>query len=292
MNRAPSPIPPSARGPPRSTSPFPQAPSYAGSQPGGYGGHGLDGPRSRAPSPMPQGPPGTAFPVSPRVPMSGVGEAPQLPAPEAFSRPANAAQSYTPFNIMKIQDMEQFYDQIPRMPLVLETHDVYHQDWIRFMNDLALAWAGKMPIPEFSRGGPPPKRSTLIADLIDLWNSSFFLTRRVEVVLYKGRERRSGANAGAVEYNLPGLGPEDSSDSSDSSDTSDSDDDRYPGYGRGMDLTESKRRRREKKEEKKRRKREKKLRKKAKELEKTYALYLTYIYPRDMPATGQHSYYV
>lgn len=313
MNRAPSPIPPSARGmPPRSTSPFPQVPSYAGSQHaprstspfpqvpsytgsqpgGGYGGHGFDGQRSRAPSPMP-GPPGTAFPTSPRVPMSGVGEAPQLPAPEAFSRPANAAQSYTPFNIMKIQDMEQFYDQIPRMPLVLETHDVYHQDWIRFMNDLALAWAGKMPIPEFSRGGPPPKRSTLIADLIDLWNSSFFLTRRVEIVLYKGRERRSGANAGAIEYNLPGLGPEDDSDSSDSSDSnSDSDDDRYPGYGRGMDLTESKRRRREKKEEKKRRKREKKFRKKAKELEKTYALYLTYIYPRDMPAAGQHSYYV
>lgn len=150
-----------------------------------------------------------------------------------------------------------------------------------------------MPIPEFSRGGPPPKRSTLIADLIDLWNSSFFLTRRVEIVLYKGRERRSGANAGAIEYNLPGLGPEDDSDSSDSSDSnSDSDDDRYPGYGRGMDLTESKRRRREKKEEKKRRKREKKFRKKAKELEKTYALYLTYIYPRDMPAAGQHSYYV
>jgi hypothetical protein len=189
---------------------------------------------------------------------------------------------------MKVQEMEQFYDQIPRMPLVLETHDVYHQDWIRFMNDLALAWAGKMPIPEFSRG-PPPKRSTLIADLIDLWNSSFFITRRVEVVLFKGRERRSGANAGAIDYNLPGLVHPDFSSDSSSESTSDSGSEphRYAGYGRGVD-PESRRRR---KEEKRRRKKEKKLRKKAKELEKTYALYLTYVHPRDMPGPAQHGYY-
>jgi len=62
------------------------------------------------------------------------GESLQLAAPEAFSRPPNAAQPYTPFNVMRIQDMDDFYDQIPRMPLVLDTHDVYHQDWIRFMN--------------------------------------------------------------------------------------------------------------------------------------------------------------
>jgi len=139
--RAPSPIPPS-RGPPlqRSTSPFPQARAPSPYLPPRVGsvyspGHGLEGqPRSRAPSPMP-GPPGVSFPSSPRMPsIPPSGDHQQLSAPEAFSRPANAAQSYTPFNIMKIQDMEQFYDQIPRMPLVLETHDVYHQDWIRFMN--------------------------------------------------------------------------------------------------------------------------------------------------------------
>jgi len=189
---------------------------------------------------------------------------------------------------MKIQEMEQFYDQIPRMPLVLETHDVYHQDWIRFMNDLALAWAGNMPIPEFSRG-PQPKRSTLVADLIDLWNASFFLTRRVEVVLYKGRERRSGANAGAVDYNLPGLHPDLSSDSSSSSDSeSEPEFDRYGGYSRGVDSAESRRRR---KEEKRRRRKERKLRKKAKELEKAYVLYLTYVHPRDMSGPAQHGYY-
>lgn len=138
--RAPSPIPPS-RGPmpQRSTSPFPRAPSpyFPQANSSVYpSGHVLEGQplsRSRAPSPMP-GLPGAAFPTSPRMPSSAVGGDQQLTAPEAFSRPANAAQSYTPFNTMKVQDMEQFYDQIPRMPLVLETHDVYHQDWIRFMN--------------------------------------------------------------------------------------------------------------------------------------------------------------
>ncbi|KAG9317645.1 hypothetical protein JVU11DRAFT_1856 [Chiua virens] len=291
MARAPSPIPPSRAPTLRSTSPFPRAPSPYNPPSNVYPtGHVLEGQsmsRSRAPSPMP-GVPG--FPSSPRMPTAVVGDPHQLTAPEAFSRPANAAQSYTPFNTMKIQEMEQFYDQIPRMPLVLETHDVYHQDWIRFMNDLALAWAGKMPLPEFARG-PPPKRSTLVADLIDLWNSSFFLTRRVEIVLFKGRERRSGANAGAIDYNLPGIHPDYSSDDSSSEESSsESDGDRYTGYGRGVDMTESRRRRREK-EEKRRRKKEKKLRKKAKELEKTYALYLTYLHPRDVPGSGQHGYY-
>lgn len=183
--------------------------------------------------------------------------------------------------------MDKFYDQIPRMPLVLDTHDVYHQDWIRFMNDLALAWAGKMPIHEFSRGGVPPKRSSLVADLINLWNDSFFRARRVEVILYKGRERRSGAHTGTLDNNLPMPDLDSDSDLSDSSSlSSESEDDRY--YTRGVDLAESKRRRREKKEEKKWRKKEKKLRKKVKERERQYALYLNYIAPRDMPVPGNY----
>jgi hypothetical protein len=34
---------------------------------------------------------------------------------------------------MKIQDMDDFYETMPRMPKVLVPHDVYHEDWIRFM---------------------------------------------------------------------------------------------------------------------------------------------------------------
>jgi hypothetical protein len=146
-----------------------------------------------------------------------------------------------------------------------------------------------MPIPEFSRGGVPPKRSTLIADLINLWNDSFFRARRVEVVLYKGRERRSGPHAGTVDSHLPMPVFDSDSDLSDSESSSSESDDGGGYYGRGMDLAESKRRRREMKEDKKRRKKEKKLRKKVKERERQYALYLTYVPPREMPAPGGHN---
>lgn len=56
-----------------------------------------------------------------------------LAAPEGFSRPPNLALPYTRFDTFKIQDMEDFYENIPKMPLVLQPHDVYHEDWIRFM---------------------------------------------------------------------------------------------------------------------------------------------------------------
>lgn len=320
--RAPSPYA-------RSTTPYARAPSpYGGGGAAGAAGvyprgHILEGQpmnRSRAPSPLvgaiglPGGGGGPAFPqpgipatgsVSPNIggmaPLSGPGgysghPQEQLAAPEGFSRPINAAQPYTPFDTMKIQDMDAFLDTIPKMPLVLQPHDVYHTDWIRFMQDLALSWAGKLPLPEFARNARAPKQSTLAADLIDLWNSSFFLVRGVEVVLYKGRQRRSGPNAGVIDRHLPTYGPDDSysdlssTDSSDSDDSGDSDDDRSRGayggeyglYGRQSagqmaDYGEARRRRRERKNEKKRRHKEKKMRKKAKERENKYALYLTYV---------------
>ncbi|KAI6047071.1 hypothetical protein EDC04DRAFT_2556651 [Pisolithus marmoratus] len=296
LSRAPSPLParapsPYAKPPPphlgRASSPY-LPPQGSQVYPPGHVMDGQPFPRSRAPSPMP-GPP-AAFPTSPRMPVSVATADQQLSVPDAFSRPANAAQPYTPFPVMKIQDMEQFYDQVPRMPLVLETHDVYHQDWIRFMTDLALAWAGKLPLPDLSRG-PPPRRSVLVADLVDLWNDSFFLPRRVEVILCKGHERRSGPNKGIIDYQLPGFDADYDSDDISSSTSSDSESDTYPGYGRGVELGESKRRIREK-VEKKLRKKEKRARRKAKEREKTYALYLTYVPPRDPVLSGVHGYYV
>jgi hypothetical protein len=158
--RAPSPYA-------RSTTPYARAPSpYAAGGVGGGGGSGvyprghiLEGQlmdRSRAPSPNPGGVPlpgggGPTFPqpgiptaggVSPNIggmtSLAGPGGYPaqqqeQLAAPEGFSRPINAAQPYTPFDTMKIQDMDAFLDNMPKMPLVLQPHDVYHSDWIRFM---------------------------------------------------------------------------------------------------------------------------------------------------------------
>ncbi|KAJ7667718.1 hypothetical protein DFH06DRAFT_1183374 [Mycena polygramma] len=218
----------------------------------------------------------------------------QLAAPEGFSRPINAAQAFTPFEKMKVQEMDELIHTAPRimMPAVLSTHDVYSSDWNRMIQDLCLAWTGRLPAP-----GRAQKKTTLAADLIDLWNVSFFFPRGVEVVLYKGRERRSGPSAGLVDIHLSTYENDDSSSSSSSSEDSDSDG--YPSaagfmYGQQAfapsqgpmpEVLEQRRRRREVKAEKKRRRKEKKARRKAKAREKQYALYLTCV-PIGGPATA------
>ncbi|KAI9001290.1 hypothetical protein BD414DRAFT_28832 [Trametes punicea] len=318
IQRAPSPY---AAAMQRSASP------YAGVSPlpntGGYPpGHVLDG---RGPSPSPYSQPGVAnlyanpqtasiygsqagaygtaaatyaasgisAHASPRIgttPMDSQHQQAMLTVPEGFSRPPNRAQPYTHFEIMKIQDMDELLEAIPRMPAVLVPHDVYHEDWIRLMQDLAMAWAGTLPVPQYTPDGRPPKRSTLAADVIDLWNASFFRPRGVEMVLYKGRERRSGRMAGTVDMNLPGFDEYDVSSPSDSSD--DDDDsaeerhrDRYAPYGgvygrqAEAELREARRARRERKAERKKRKMEKKVKKRVKELERTYAIYLQCVSP-------------
>lgn len=149
-------------------------------------------------------------------------------------------------------------------------------------------------MPDYARDGRQPKRTTLTADLVDLWNSSFFLKRGVEVVLYKGRERRSGRNIGQVDVHLPGFEDRDRSDTDDSEDDDsedDEDDDRYKYgaygglYGRQAEaqmaeLQEAKRVRKERKRaEKRRRRQEKKQRRKLREAERKYALYITCVPP-------------
>lgn len=245
------------------------------------------------------------------VVLGGAEQPPQmLPPPDGFSRPANLAQSYTFFDTMKIQDMEDFYENMPRMPKVLVPHDVYHEDWIRFiqvkfpgsldkrivgdrfvdkpsLKDLALSWAGKLPTTDPTRASRP---SLMAADLIELWNNSFFAQRGVEVVLFKGHERRSGPWIGQVERNLPGFGDgsDDDSSSSVSASDSDSSDGKYArgggggggGYYGGY-AADAKRRKAERKAEKKRKNKDKKARRRARERERTYALYITCITPRD-----------
>lgn len=111
ISRVPSPAPPGAYGDPRNS---PQT-GYAGSGVGvgGMGGGGYGG--------------------SSYISGQGMEDPRAMPPPEGFARPANLAQPYTPFDAIKIQDMDEFFENIPRMPLVLQTHDVYHEDWIRFM---------------------------------------------------------------------------------------------------------------------------------------------------------------
>jgi hypothetical protein len=67
----------------------------------------------------------------------------QLPAPEAFSRPINAANSFSPFDPLKVLDMDEVYDthwKLPKMPSLLSTHDVRPDDWKRCMQVFLIPW--------------------------------------------------------------------------------------------------------------------------------------------------------
>ncbi|KAK7060259.1 hypothetical protein VNI00_001024 [Paramarasmius palmivorus] len=261
------------------TVPVPPVGGYASSA-GGVGGVGVAFPQSGAYPPQ-------HIPGSPQPGALGghaASAAGQLAAPECFSRPMNAAHPYTPFDPMKIQDMEDFYDHIPRMPAVLQAHDMFNEDWSRLMEDVALAWSGRLPVPA-PASNRPPKRTTVTATLVDLWNGSFFNRRGAELVLYKGRERRSGSQAGTIDMHLPVR--DDYDDDSSSEETTDSDDDddpRYnaaygmyggrPGYGPTPDVMEMRQKRIAAKAERRRRRKEKKSRRRAREREKKWTLWL------------------
>ena len=150
-----------------------------------------------------------------------------------------------------------------------------------------MSWAGTMPVPQYSADGRPPKRSTLTADVIDLWNASFFRARGVEMILYKGRERRSGRYAGTVDMNLPALDPADVSSPSASEDESEEDalerrerERDRERYG-SLYADQRRRERRAERDARKQRKMEKKVKRRLKEADRTYALYLQCVPPTD-----------
>lgn len=82
------------------------------------------------------------------------------------------------------------------------------------MADLTSAWAGAAPYDILlgnrshhrqvsatastpaSRMHPLVRTSSSVAKTIDVWNTSFFHGRKLEMVLYRGLERRSGLQAG------------------------------------------------------------------------------------------------
>jgi hypothetical protein len=76
------------------------------------------------------------------------------------------------------------------------------------------------------------KPHTTMAQLIDLWNAAFFSLRGVELVLYRGRQRRSGPHAGRYDTRLGFEASDDDESDTISSVSSDSDaEDRYAFYG-------------------------------------------------------------
>ncbi|KAF9076489.1 hypothetical protein BDP27DRAFT_1414361 [Rhodocollybia butyracea] len=265
----------------RSASPF--AASGGDAYPPGHVMEGRPiGQRSRATTPVGSSPGMGYHPTTGGFPQSGISgrmspnilggsSAGTLAAPECFARPINAAHPYTPFEPMKIQDMDLFLEVLPRMPVVLQTHDAYNEDWTRLTDDIALAWSGRMPLPVPAINGKLPKRATLVAKLIELWNHSFFERRGVELVLYKGRERRSGQQYGLVD--LPYEEYDDDSSSSSSSSEED-DDPRLTGFygGYPTEIPDGRQRRHATKAEKRRRRKERKLQRK--ERDRRYSLWL------------------
>lgn len=57
-----------------------------------------------------------------------------LSTPEAFSRPINRAAAFMHFELMKIMDLDDLTKVFPRIPPVVLSHDIVHEDWNRLMN--------------------------------------------------------------------------------------------------------------------------------------------------------------
>ncbi|KZV96567.1 hypothetical protein EXIGLDRAFT_765233 [Exidia glandulosa HHB12029] len=111
--------------------------------------------------------------------------------PPGFHRGRSLLHEYTPFEaFLVLADLNGFYQQIPRLPAALVSHDVFHEDWIRAMQDLAFAWSGRIPAPEL---GQEIKRNDrlhpgeVVAAMVDIWNARFFEPRLVELIVYRGR---------------------------------------------------------------------------------------------------------
>ncbi|PPR02450.1 hypothetical protein CVT24_001999 [Panaeolus cyanescens] len=226
----------------------------------------------------------------------------QLPAPEAFSRPIviNNSNTFAPFEPMRLVKMDELFDPHPKLsklPPQLINHDVHPEDWNRFIVDLGRSWTGQLPV-SVGRDGKPPKASTLASDLIDLWNVSYFFPRAIEMVVFKGCERRTGPKAGTFERNWPGFNENDesSSESSSDPDTSECDVPAVSSYGpTGMPqptLADMQNARRRRWEEKRRRRKEKRARRKARARQREYSVYITYtpmrtpngVYPNSPPS--------
>ncbi|KAG8989227.1 hypothetical protein FRB90_002346, partial [Tulasnella sp. 427] len=124
---------------------------------------------------------------------------PELPM--AFNREPSRDLPYTRFDQFAITfDLEDLKKALPPLPALLVPCDVSHADWDRCIQDLTTAWCdGVLPynISKSSRKvrqlmGP----SSAVANTIDIWNASFFWSRKVQLVLYRGLEKRSGPTAG------------------------------------------------------------------------------------------------
>ncbi|KAG8987142.1 hypothetical protein FRB90_003564 [Tulasnella sp. 427] len=135
--------------------------------------------------------------------------------PMSFYREPSRSVPYPRFDPFSILwDLGDFRKFSPPLPALLVPCDVLHDDWNRCIQDLSTAWTGALPYDIFNSprkrqqnrhsGAATPasgksqlvRPSSAIAKTIDIWNASFFYGRKLELILYRGLERRSGLTAG------------------------------------------------------------------------------------------------
>ncbi|GJJ07690.1 hypothetical protein Clacol_001895 [Clathrus columnatus] len=78
-------------------------------------------------------------------------------------------------------DLNRMYKEFPQLPA-----------------DIITSWFNRRPENEIITRKP----ATVIAQLIDIWNAAFFAPRGVELVLFRGRQRCSGPQAGRYDAYL------------------------------------------------------------------------------------------
>lgn len=132
---------------------------------------------------------------------------------------------------------------------------------------MARAWTGQLAVRERQRS---KKNYSMVAQLIDIWNASFFSIRGVELVLYRGRRQYSGPHAGHYDNRLGIEGSSEDESDTISTVSSDSDaEERYMFYGGGHSrhggtsnhwLTDSREARHERKLEKRKLREKKRMR--------------------------------
>jgi len=160
-------------------------------------------------------------------PNGGGGSNGRVLVPTSFYREPSRSAPYTRFSPFAIiWDLNELKQLIPPLPALLVPNDVMHEDWNRCISDVTQAWSGIFPYDiwnhhnqhksnnvaikghnrtassssnAYRRGQMKTtmRPSSAVARTVDVWNISFFHDRGLELVLYRGLERRTGETAGS-----------------------------------------------------------------------------------------------
>ncbi|KAG8963974.1 hypothetical protein FRC03_002405 [Tulasnella sp. 419] len=143
--------------------------------------------------------------IQPSVPYPTTEVARRSVVPPSFYREPGRQVPYNPFPRFDIVwDLSLLGRDTHPLPAALLPCDVNHEDWNRCMEDLVSAWNGVVPY-ELFRDKPRNmivSPGSAVAAMVDIWNVCFFLDRNVELVLYRGLERRTGPTAGRRDERL------------------------------------------------------------------------------------------